>query len=171
MLADELHQKQQLLYGLHAVSADSIGMAPELTADELEAFPLDAARLVAKAWAGNVGTDADIARDPRLSLPVARETDPETGLEYAIYWAVVGVKAIHVQASFPESMRPEIVVTDDYSCQLKGWAPFEPYMLVEQTLQVRRRADRAPLTRDEFRALCDENPTAEAIGEAFANAP
>jgi hypothetical protein len=170
MLADELRQKAQLLYGLHAVSADSIGMAPELTADELEAFPLDEARSAAKAWVANVATDADVARDPRVSLPVALETDPETHLDYVIYWAVVGVKAIHLQASFPESRRPEVTVTD-WSCKQKGWAPFEPYLLVEQTLQVRRLADRAPLTRDELRALCDQNQTADAIAEAFANAP
>jgi hypothetical protein len=170
-LGAELAAKQQLLYGLHTVSADSIGMAPELAADELTRFPLDSARAAARTWLANVADDADVARDPRVSLPVALETDPSTNVDYAIYWAVVGVKVIHLQASFPESRRPEVVSAMPYGCVQTGWKTFEPYLLVEQTIQVRRRANRPPLTREEFRALCDEHDTAEAIADAFAAAP
>jgi hypothetical protein len=169
-LEAELGDKQRLLYGLHALSADSIGMAPELTAEELLRFPLDEARTAARAWLAGVPGDQDIARDPRLSLPVAFETDPQTNAAYAIYWAVVGVKVIHVHASFPESHRPE-VVGSAFGCVQKGWAPFEPYMLVEQTIQVRRRLELPPLTRAELRALCDEHDTADAIAAAFESAP
>jgi hypothetical protein len=170
-LGAELLAKEQLLYGLHALSADSIGMAPELASDELTTFPLDQARAAARAWLSNVATDSDVARDPRVSLPVALETDLATNVDYAIYWAVVGVKVLHLQASFPESRRPEVVSSTPYSCVQKGWKAFEPYLLVEQTMQVRRRADLPPLTRDEFRALCDQHDTAEAIATAFAAAP
>jgi hypothetical protein len=112
-----------------------------------------------------------VARDPRVSLPVALETDSATDVDYAIYWAVVGVKVLHLQASFPESRRPEVVSSTPYSCVQTGWKTFEPYLLVEQTVQVRRRADLPPLNRDEFRALCDQHETAEAIANAFAAAP
>jgi hypothetical protein len=169
-LGEELAGKQLLLYGLHAVSADSIGMAPELAADEALRFPVDQAREAARAWLPSVAGDPDIARDPRVSLPVALETDPQTNIDYAIYWAVVGVKVIHIHASYPESHRPE-VVSQALHCTQKGWAPFEPHMLVEQTIQVRRRLDLPPLTRDEFRALCDEHDTADAIAAAFESAP
>ncbi len=169
-LAEELANKQRLLYGLHAVSADSIGMGTELSVDELAAFPLDEARGAARAWLASVADDPDVARDPRVSLPVALETDPQTQIDYAIYWAVVGVKVIHLKASFPESRRPEILGTEPY-CTLKGWASFEPHMLVEQTIQVRRRLDQPPLTREEFRALCDQYDNADAIAAAFESAP
>jgi hypothetical protein len=168
-LAQELTDKQRLLYGLHLLSADSIGMAPELADDEALAFPLDEARTAALAWLQNVDTDQDVMRDPRVSLPVATESDLETGQDYAIYWAVVGVKVLHLHASFPETHRPE--VAPEPGCVQKGWAPFEPHLLVEQTIQVRRRTDRAPLSREEFRALCDQYDTAEAIAEAFEAAP
>lgn len=167
-LAEELLEKQELLYGLHAVSADSIGMAPELAEDELVAFPLETAREAARSWLASAMDDADVLRDPRVSLPVAIETDG--GVDYAIYWAVVGVKVLHLQASFPDSHRPEIV-SSDYHCTQKGWAPYEPHLLVEQTIQVRRRADLPPLTREELRALCDEHDTADAIAAAFESAP
>jgi len=169
-LGEELARKERLLYGLHAVSADSIGMAPELAADERVVFPLDAAREAARDWLANVAGDADVARDPRVSLPVALETGSDN-LDYAIYWAVVGVKALHLHASFPESHRPEVLSQMPYGCVQTGWKSFEPYLLVEQTIQVRRRADLPPLTRAEFRALCDKHETADAIAEAFAVAP
>ncbi|HEY6078931.1 MAG TPA: hypothetical protein VIW29_09010, partial [Polyangiaceae bacterium] len=89
-LGQELTDKQRLLYGLHLLSADSIGMAPELADDEALAFPVDEARAGALAWLQNVGSDEDVARDPRVSLPVATDRD------YAIYWAVVGVKVLHL---------------------------------------------------------------------------
>lgn len=168
-LGEELVDKQELLYGLHAVSADSIGMAPELAEGELSTFPLGEAREAARAWLASVADDPDVARDPRVSLPVAIAPDPETNVQYAIYWAVVGVKVIHVHASFPESHRPEVVGAAPF-CTQKGWAPFEPQMLVEQTMQLRRRLDRPPLTREEFRALCDQHDTADALAAAFESA-
>ena len=164
LVAQELTDKQRLLYGLHLLSADSIGMAPELADDEALAFPVDEARAAALAWLENVDSDQDVARDPRVSLPVATEGD------YAIYWAVVGVKVLHLHASFPDTHRPEVVQAGP-GCVQKGWATFEPHLLVEQTIQVRRPLDRAPLSREEFRALCDQYDTAEAIAEAFEAAP
>jgi hypothetical protein len=169
-LGQELTDKQRLLYGLHALSADSIGMATELADDEALAFPLGAARAAAQDWLAGVAADPDVARDPRVSLPVAIETDPSTSVDYAIYWAVVGVKVLHLHASFPDSHRPEVVGAVPY-CIQKGWAPFEPYLLVEQTIQTRRRLDRPPLTREEFRALCNEHDSADAIAAAFESAP
>jgi hypothetical protein len=168
MLGQELADKQRLLYGLHALSADSIGMATELADDEAVAFPLDGARAAARVWLAGVAADADVARDPRVSLPVAIETDGN--VDYAIYWAVVGVKVLHLHASFPESHRPEVVSASPY-CVQKGWAPYEPHLLVEQTVQMRRPVGRPPLTRDEFRALCNEHDSADAIAAAFESAP
>jgi hypothetical protein len=168
-LGEELAEKEWLLYGLHALSADSLGMAPELAPDELTDFPLDPAREVARSWLANVGRDADVARDPRVSLPVARET--VGSVDYGIYWAVVGVQVLHLHASFPESRRPEVKSAVPPGCAQTGWKTFEPYLLVEKTVQVRRPAHLPPLTREEFRALCDEHETPEAIANAFAAAP
>jgi hypothetical protein len=140
-------------------------MAPEPAGDELEAFPLDEARAAARGWLANVVENEDIARDPRVSLPVAFEGSD------AIYWAVVGVKVLHLEASFPDSRRPEVLSTMPYSCVQTGWTTFEPYLLVEQTVQMRRRIDLPPLTREEFRALCDAHDSIESVADAFAAAP
>lgn len=168
-LGQELADKQRILYGLHAVSADALGMAPELAVDELAVFPLEGAREAARAWLANLATDPDVARDPRVSLPVAMET--VEAIDYAIYWAVVGVKVLHLHASFPESARPEVLSSTPWACVQAGWKTFEPYLLVEQTIQVRRPTSLPPLDREEFRALCDQHATAEDIAQAFETAP
>lgn len=167
-LRQELAGKQRILYGLHAVSADSIGMATELALDEEALFPLDVAREAARTWLAGWTEDPDVARDPRVSLPVALET--VGNVNYAIYWGVVGIKVLHLHASFPDSHRPEVVSASPY-CVQKGWAAYEPHLLVDQTVQMRRRADLPPLSREEFRALCDQHADADAIAAAFESAP
>lgn len=164
-LGQEMAEKQRLLYGLHTLSADALGMRPELADDELVAFPVDEARTAARTWLANVASVPDVARDPRVSLPVAIQDG------YGIYWAVVGVKVLHLQASFPESTRPEVLSSTPWGCTQTGWKSYEPYLLVEQTIQVRRPTSLPPLNREEFRALCDQHDTAEAIAEAFETAP
>jgi hypothetical protein len=163
-LAEELHEKQLLLYGLHALAADSIGMAPGLAEDEVAGFPLEEARDLARAWLAGVAHDRDAARDPRVSLLVSYDQ------ESATYWAVVGVKVLHLHASFPESRRPEVVDVP-FNCRHKGWKTFEPYLLVEQTVELRRPADKAPLDREAFRALCDQHDDVDGIRRAFESAP
>ncbi len=163
-LAEELHDKELLLYGLHALSADSIGMAPGLAEDELAGFPLDEARGLARVWLAGVGADRDVARDARVSLLVSYDQGMAT------YWAVVGVKVLHLHASFPESRRPQIVNIPS-NCHNKGWETFEPYLLVEKTLELKRSVTKAPLSREEFRALCDQYDNADDIRTAFESAP
>jgi hypothetical protein len=58
-----------------------------------------------------------------------------------------------------------------WGCTQAGWKPYEPYLLVEQTIQVRRPTSLPPLNREEFRALCDQHDTAEEIAKAFETAP
>ena len=109
----------------------------------------------------------DVNRDPRVSLPVAMDTDPDTSENYAVYWGVIGVKVLRVHASYPETHRPERVSIDSSWCEHRGWVEFEPYILVEQTMEARRSLRLPPLTRDEFRALCTEHETVDAIRAAF----
>jgi hypothetical protein len=172
-LGDELHDKTELLYGLHLLAADSLGAADQLTEEELPVDLRPDARARARAWLAAFRSDMDVNRDPRVSLPVAIEDDGSG--PQAVYWGVVGVKVLRMHASFPETHRPEIVgaVSEQQfgRCVHRDWVDFEPYLLVEQTIEARRPAARPPLTRDEFRSLCDQHETAEAIRTAFESAP
>ncbi|HXK16925.1 MAG TPA: hypothetical protein VNG33_03955, partial [Polyangiaceae bacterium] len=162
-LQDELRDKQLLLYGLHVLAADSIGSAYGLSSDELATFPPDAARTRATAWLTAWQDDVDVNRDPRVSVPVTTADDS------AVYFAVAGVKVLRIHASYPDSRRPEIVSAE--GCVVHDWLPYQPYLLVEDSLQLRRPAARAPLTRDAFRALCDAATTEDELRAAFESAP
>jgi len=168
-LGAELADKELMLYGLHVVAADSIGAAYGLDGDELTSFPAALARTRAEAWLESWAADEDVNRDPRVSVPVAIETDPTTGQNFAVYWGVVGVKVLRMDASFPDSRRPEIV--SDPGCVLDKWVPYQPYMLVEDTLELKRPVGLAPLDRDRFRALCDGAATEDQIVAAFESTP
>jgi len=69
-----------------------------------------------------------------------------------------------MHASFPEGFEPRVIESDP--CTLGDFVPFEPYLLVEQTLEVTRSSDLPPLTRDEFRALADDSSTLSELRAA-----
>jgi hypothetical protein len=163
MLEAELLDKQLLLYGLHVVAADSIGSAYGLSAEELSSFPVDDARKRAEAWLASWQDDVDVNRDPRVSLPVASVD----GL--ATYFAVSGVKVLRMHASYPDSRRPQVV--SNAGCYVDEWLPYQPYLRVEDSLQLQRSTALAPLTRDQFRALCDAATTNDELRAAFESAP
>ena len=140
-------------YGLYAVSAASVGLDPaaSLLEDELTSAELTAAVADAQTWLAGWRDDADVRADSRVIVPVA--ADSARG--ELIYWAVVGVKAVKADAAFVAGYEPE-VVDSDY-CQFIGYAPQSYAMLVEDMVEVRLRADAAPPTRPELRALCDQH--------------
>ncbi|HOU89868.1 MAG TPA: hypothetical protein PLU22_02420 [Polyangiaceae bacterium] len=157
-LGEELTEQTNLLYGLSVVAARSIGMAPEITAEELADTTSEAVEALARDWLASWRDDADVARDPRVIVPVARVD------EVWSYWAVVGVKVFRMRAEFYPGYEPEVV---NAWCTLKDFVPFEPYLLMEQMVEVKRTG--TPLTRDELREICDAHDTVEAITAALGN--
>ena len=163
-LGAELDDKIAFVYGLHALAADSIGMRPALTADEEAAYPLDADRKRARAWLGTWSTDPDVAKDPRVIVPLGRDFNTRT----ARYWAVIGTSVVKIQASFYPGFEPKLVDTAG-GCVFRSWVDTQPYLLTGQTVDVTRPLMAPPPTRDEFRALCDHAKTRDAIIRALEN--
>jgi hypothetical protein len=160
-IASELDEKIRLLYGLHRVAAASIGMRPEISPEEQASVDITAAEAEARGWLGSWPRDADVLRDPRVILPIMRDQIPGT----TTYWAIAGIKALRIHASYPAGYEPQVVSSS--FCSVNAFVPFEPYLLVEQALQVTRPSDLPPLTRDEFRAIADANPTLEGLRRAL----
>ncbi|MBN1605554.1 MAG: hypothetical protein JW940_02920 [Polyangiaceae bacterium] len=160
-LATELADKIRLLYGLYLVSAASIGVRPDLSAEELATVGVEAAEADARTWLAGWDNDKDVLRDPRVILPVSWDELGGT----ATYWAVAGVKVLRMHASYPEGYEPRVI--ESGYCSVKDFIPFEPYMLVEQTLEVTRPTDVPPPTRDEFRALADRHSTLDELRAAL----
>ncbi len=154
-----------LLYGLYALSADSVGMRPEsyLLAGELENIDLGASRVRARQWLAGWREDADVLKDPRVIVPVS--TDDGSGK--GVYWAILGVKVIRISAEFVEDFEPEIISTGnlEHYCEVVGMEEHHYYLLVEQMEEVRFSGP--PPTRDEFRVICDQHDKAEDIVAAL----
>jgi hypothetical protein len=161
-LAAELDQRIELLYGLHALSADAVGMARDegILAGELVEVNAPAATDAARAWLAGWRSDADVVRDPRVIVPVFK--DDVTQL--TTYWAVIGVKAVKARAEFVPGHEPEVVPTP---CWTGNFVRHDYTFLVEETAEVRLPAASPPPTRSELRALCDAHATKAAIVTAL----
>lgn len=161
-LRDELRAKTELLYGLFAVTSGVLGVdaATELLPDETAELDLTACAERARSWLRAWRVDEDVARDPRMLVPMARLDDGTT-----IDWAVIGVRVIAVRAEWPEGYAPDVVATS--ACQVGEIVSHDFAYLVEEMAEVRRPPGRAPLTRSELRALCDRYRTRDAIVAAL----
>ncbi len=160
-LLEELRRKTALLYGLHQVAAASIGMRHQLTDEELSQIDIATAEAQARSWLAGFAEDEDVNRDPRVIVPMSRDEEEKI----IRYWAVVGVKLLRMHASYPKGYEPKVVTTD--YCEIRDVLPFEPYLLVEQSLDFTRSDKDPPPTRDEFRALCDGHETLDELREAL----
>jgi hypothetical protein len=162
-LGDELDDKIAFVYGLHVLAADSIGMRPALTADEAAAYPVEADRKRGRAWLDAWRADPDIAKDPRVIVPLGRDLNTGT----ARYWAVIGTSVVKTQARFYPAFEPRLVNTG--ACVFRSWVDTQPFLLTGQTVDITRPLKAPPPTRAEFRSLCDRAKTRDAIVHALEN--
>ncbi len=162
-LDQELRRMTELLYGLHALTARGVGLRPEagLLPDELSEFPLAGNVKRAEAWAAGWQTDPDILTDPRVIVPVWKNSTNKQ----IIYWAVLGVKVVKISTTFVEGHTPKVVSTN--GCKVKELVPRSYHLLMEQMRQVRIPMNVPPPTRAELRKICDEHKTADAIVKAL----
>jgi hypothetical protein len=151
-LLEELRFMRELFYGFHLLSAEDIGMAPELRPDE----PVDRAACEARAteWLGSYESDGDLKVDTRVSVPLYIDTvNRRTRL-----WATIGVRLaiLNVAYARPPKVKP-----------LEGsgnWEDVKPHQLdaAEYLIAVDEFAEldipgTAPMTREEFRTACDSH--------------
>ena len=171
-LADELHDHALLLYGLYFIAADSVGLAPSLLDEELLEFDETQCREAATRWLENWRNDADVAKDPRVIVPVQRDYEQEE----TIYWATVGVKVVNAEAEFDDNSLPKTNYCSDDSedcdgsyCSPGDFVSHFYYLLVEESVEVRLPMNTPPPTRREFRELCDRYDNSEDIVRALTS--
>ena len=158
-VGDELRDKTCLLYGLSAVAAASIGMAPLQTAEEQASFDPKACEQTARGWLASLASEPDLGRDPRVIVPVQALSDGSFKA-----WAVVGVRVVSTEARFEPGFEPEVV---NSPCPVRGFAPAVRPIAMGKQVEVTLRPGTAPPTRDELRALCDREGSVEAIVKAL----
>ncbi len=161
-LASELAAMRQRFYGFYLVACEDIGMRPNFLEDE--PVDVDAAKQAALTWLDAYESDADLACDTRVAIPIF--IDPIR--KVTRLWATLGVRLAPLEASYA---RPPMV-------RLKGeagpWQDVEPYQLGPSNYVIPvdefgefELAGSAALTRDELRTICDKYKTKEAILKAL----
>ncbi len=160
-LASELRDVTSLLYGLHTATAAAVGMPNRMTVDELTLFPTSASLDSAALFAGSWQTNGDVGYDPRVILPAAHDVTKHV----VYYWAVIGVQAVLSTADFVPGHEPTIV--DAGRCVFDKFVEQKSVLFTLPSVQVAIRDSAAPLTRDQFRALCDQYKTQDAIVSAL----
>ena len=159
-LSVELDQRIQLLYGLYFLTADAVGMGrdEEILSDELVEIDPDAAVTVAQTWLQTWRTDPDVARDPRVIVPLF---DDSGAMHYS---AVVGIKALKSRVEFVAGHEPVVTPT---SCWTGKLVAHDYTLMVEETADVTLPDTHPPPTRDELRAICDAHATTDEIVQAL----
>jgi len=165
-LLEELDEVIKRTYGLYVVSSRSVGLDPEeyLMEEETAEFSIEDCVAEVDAWLAGWQTDEDILADPRVIVPVGMDYDAKK----IIYWATIGVKVIEISAEFVEDHFPEVSPAPESShCNLRDIVGRNYFLLMEEMQEVRIRDSRPPLTREEFREICDAHDNTEDIVSAL----
>lgn len=160
VLDEELTAMTRRVYGLAIVAARSIGMATPLSNEEAARYNPEKCEEEARDWLAKIEQDGDLWRDPRVMTPIQRAPDGTTQV-----WAVIGVRAVPVDATFAPSHLPE--ATPRGFCTIRSVIPNRRVLLIGKQIEVSLRQGTSPLDRAEFRALCDNYKTPEAIVQAL----
>ncbi len=145
-LLEELRSMRELFYGFHLLSAEDIGMAPELRTDE----PVDRARCEVKAekWLSSCATDADMKVDTRVSVPIYFDiVERKTRL-----WATAGVRLARLDVSYarPPKIKPSGKAADWQEVG-PGQLDAASYVIAVDEFAELEIPGLEPLTRKEFR--------------------
>jgi hypothetical protein len=163
-LAEELAAQRNLFYGFYLIACEDIGLPSTVGADELP--DPEAALSAALAWLEDWSSDADLAVDTRVIVPVA--VDPPRGATNV--WGTVGVRLAKLDVAFdpqfgpsirPEGSTEEWQLADSWTLESKTYLiPVDEFVSAELP-----RLD-CP-TREEFRRICNEAGTADKVREAL----
>jgi hypothetical protein len=152
-LRARIRRTRDLFFGLYLIACQDVGLSPRLA---LAGDPLvaDWATLAgqADAWLQRLPSDPIAASDVRVLIPIA-----SLGGGRARYWAVIGVRTTLAGYSFVHGA--------DVSAPKDPAETARVPLPTEQFLEVTSSA--VPLSRAEFRALCDAAQTPDAIEAAL----
>lgn len=151
-LRTQLQRSRDLFFGLYLVSCQDLGMHPKLDAGgDPKPDARDALAKAADSWLLGLPSDPVTKSDVRVMIPIAQLDETHWR-----YWAVIGVRTTIAGYSFIEGTDVSPPAPDK---QTRAALP------TEQFLEVTSSA--TPLTREEFRKLCDQYQTADAIKAAL----
>ncbi len=157
-LGAELRGIAQRFYGFYLLTCEDIGMKPQLL--DGETVDREAAQRAALVWLGNMETDADLACDTRVAVPIA--VNPATGK--VRIWANLGVRLARLDASYarPPRVRPLADGSPWKEVEPQQLGPSDYVIPVVEFAEI-ELSDSKVLTRKELREACDRYQTKEEI--------
>lgn len=163
-LRTELQAIRDLFLGCYLAVCEDIGLKPEFDEEESSEVDRDRCLQMADDWLKRVDSDPDLAIDTRVSVPIS--SDPirrKTRL-----WTTLGVRLAKLDVSFarPPSMKPVEGEGDWEALRPDQMASTRYLIPVDEFAEVELNGLRV-FNRDEFRGLCDEAKTKEAIVRAL----
>lgn len=173
----ELHFMRDLFYGLYSISAEDTDLKPDVTPGE--AARLEACYAVAAAWLPNALNDPDLSADTRVAVPVY--VDPVR--HRTRLWVTLGVRTAKLNADYADPARPPRIKPVKRAASGpsrtqptadEDWSKVESYRLGtshylifgDEFAEVEIHS-LSPPTRKEFRAICDQYKTREAVLQAI----
>jgi hypothetical protein len=162
-LLEELRWMRELFYGLHLLSVEDIGMAPGLRADE----PVDrtACESTVTRWLAEYAQDADLKVDTRVAVPIYFDVPHQR----TRLWATVGVRLAKLDVTYakPPRIKPLNDASEWHEVNAHQLESVEYIIAVEEFAEV-EIPGLQPLTRGEFRKVCNTRNTRPEIVRALS---
>ena len=160
-IGDELLEMQNRFYGLYLVVCDDIGMVPQFAAQEN--VDQDACYQLACRWLNQIKENPDLAKDTRVSVPVAYDI----GKSRTRLWATLGVRFAYLDVNYVTP--PLIRIPGEASWQKVEVheAENKRYVIAVDEWAELDCDGRRSFTRSQFRKLCDKYQTRDAIVAAM----
>ena len=155
-LDTELRDLSLLCYGLYDRLCLEIGQHPEYLPDEMDEAAVEDANAMLQRWLDTLADDPDLARDTRVAVPIA----VEPGVR-AHYWATGGVRLQRV--AYEYDFKPYVAGNVEVT-----YAPAYYYLPTDIFLEFERPSSE-PLTRSEYRVLCDRCQDEDALRTALGS--
>lgn len=169
-----LDNMAKLYYGLYLQVCDDIGMKAEFLPEEMPDAQILQAKHQTEKWLADYEKESFCEKDVRYIVPALTNLS-RTQVRY---WMVVGVKLLKIRADYVK--RPQVQILDmeteevvqqiptdtesgriaDTHLQYK-FAPEEYFLPIEVFGEATGSAE--PLTREEFRKLCDKHKERDQI--------
>lgn len=151
-LRARIHRTRDLFFGLYLTSCQDVGLVPKLgevgdpTPDQRDGLAERAA-----TWLDQAAADPIMKSDVRVMIPIAQIDET-----HARFWAVVGVRGTMAGYSF---IKDGTMAMPKVLDQSRVALPTEQFMEVTSSS--------TPMSREEFRTLCDQNTTVADIKKAL----
>lgn len=163
-LLTETRSMRDLFYGCAFVAAEDIGMRATLADGE----NVDRAKCYAAAteWLARAFDDLDLAADTRVVVPVY--VDPSRRITRM--WGTFGVRLAKLEVNWIDAprVRPADESEDWREAKRHELGPATYLIPVDEFAEFEIEGARM-LTRKEFRAVCDEEKTKQAIVDALGD--